>query len=223
MRCTKIYHDDLAEQILDRERNPDWQGECMKMGYSFPSDEKKWDRYAQIRSESLRADGDGSEATAYYRRNRKAMDKEAGVAWPARHNADEISAIQHAMKLKLRDEEAFFAEYQNEPVTEQADDEALTPEQVADRFNGRPGKQARVSATCVTAFIDVHARLLYCTVCAWEENFTGYVIDYGTFPNQKRLHFTLRDARRTLAGRFFPAPALKALGRRGSSNSPAIC
>jgi len=200
MTCTKIYHDDLAEQILDRERNPDWQGECTKMVYAFPSDEKKWDRYAQIRSESLRGDGDGSEATEFYRKNRKAMDKGAVVAWPSRHNADEISAIQHAMNLKLRDEEAFFAEYQNEPVTEQDDDEALTPDQVAERFNGRPRKQVPVSATCLTAFIDVHDRLLYYVVCAWEENFTGYLIDYGTFPDQKRLQFTLRDAKRTLAG-----------------------
>ena len=52
-------------------------------------------------------------------------------------------------------------------------------------------------------FIDVHDRLLYWCVCAWQEDFTGYVLDYGTFPDQKRGYFTMADATRTL-GRAFP-------------------
>jgi hypothetical protein len=36
-------------------------------------------------------------------------------------------------------------------------------------------------------------------VAAWEDDFTGYVIDYGTFPDQQRPYFTLRDIRHTLA------------------------
>lgn len=35
-------------------------------------------------------------------------------------------------------------------------------------------------------------------VCAWEEDFTGTVIDYGTWPEQNRAFFTLRDATQTL-------------------------
>ena len=35
-------------------------------------------------------------------------------------------------------------------------------------------------------------------VCAWEDDFTGYVIDYGAYPDQQRPYFTLRDARHTL-------------------------
>ena len=38
------------------------------------------------------------------------------IAWPERFNHDELSAIQHAMNLKLQDERAFYAEYQNEPL-----------------------------------------------------------------------------------------------------------
>jgi len=34
------------------------------------------------------------------------------VSWPERFNHDELSAIRHAMNLKLQDEAAFFAEYQ---------------------------------------------------------------------------------------------------------------
>jgi hypothetical protein len=48
----------------------------------------------------------------------------------------------------------------------------------------------------------VHDKLLFWCVCAWEEDFTGYVIDYGAFPDQKRLYFTLRDATHTLPAAF---------------------
>lgn len=201
MTCTKIYHDDLADQILDREKNPEWQGECTKMVYAFPSapeSEKLWDRYAELRAEGLREGDGGKRATDFYRENRQIMDAGAAVAWRDRYNDDELSAMQHAMNLKLRDEEAFFAEYQNEPLTDQADEDVLTPDQVASRFNGRPRGLIPQAATCLTMFIDVHDKLLFYAVCAWEPDFTGYVIDYGVYPDQKRRFFTLRDATRTL-------------------------
>jgi phage terminase large subunit GpA-like protein len=40
---------------------------------------------------------------------------------------------------------------------------------------------------------------LYYVVACWDDEFAGYVIDYGVFPDQQRAYFTLRDARRTLA------------------------
>jgi hypothetical protein len=42
------------------------------------------------------------------------------------------------------------------------------------------------------AFIDVQANLLFYVVAAWEDDFTGYVLDYGTFPDQTRPYFTVR-------------------------------
>ena len=56
-----------------------------------------------------------------------------------------------------------------------------------------------VGCNHLTMFIDVQAKLLFYVVAAWEDDFTGYVVDYGTYPDQKRPYFTLRDARRTLA------------------------
>jgi hypothetical protein len=37
------------------------------------------------------------------------LDEGAVLAWPERHNEDELSAIQHAMNLRPRDEAAFFS------------------------------------------------------------------------------------------------------------------
>jgi phage terminase large subunit GpA-like protein len=41
--------------------------------------------------------------------------------------------------------------------------------------------------------------MLFYAVVAWQDNFTGYVVDYGTWPDQQRAVFSLRDSRHTLA------------------------
>jgi len=51
----------------------------------------------------------------------------------------------------------------------------------------------------LTAFVDIQQKLLFYMVVGWEDDFTGYVVDYGSYPDQKRSYFTLRDARLTLA------------------------
>jgi len=106
------------------------------------------------------------------------------------------------LKLKVG-ADAFAAEYQNEPSLQQTSDQALTVDQVMEKVNGYRRGEVPPACTKLTMFIDVHDRLLFYAVCAWEETFTGHVIDYGTFPEQRRSVFTLADARRTL-GRTFP-------------------
>ena len=199
MACTVIRPGDMADNILDREKHPEWQGERTKMVYAFPTNEKLWQQYAEIRADSLRNDGDGSEATEFYRKNRDAMDAGSIVAWPQRHNPDELSAIQHAMNLKLRDEEAFFAEYQNEPVAEKEGEGMLTADEMVQKLNGHPRGLIPLGCSALTLFIDVQQKALFWMLCGWEPDFTGYVVDYGTWPDQKRTFFTLRDIRRTLA------------------------
>jgi hypothetical protein len=199
MPCTVIRPGDMADNILDRDKHPEWNGERTKMVYRFPTDEKLWQKYAEVRAESLRMGHGGREATEFYRANRAAMDDGAQVAWPERFNHDELSAIQHAMNLKLQDEAAFFAEYQNEPITDEAtDDDLLTADQVAEKVNRLGRGEVPIACNDLTAFVDVQAKLLFYVVAAWESDFTGYVIDYGTWPDQKRPYFTLRDARQTL-------------------------
>ncbi len=200
MPCTVIRPGDMADVILDREKHPEWNGERTRMVYSFPKNEKLWAKYAEVRAGSLRIHGDMREATAFYEANRAALDEGAIVAWPERHNHDEASAIQHAMNLKLQDEAAFFAEYQNEPLPEKGveDEGLLTPDQIAGKLNGMKRGEAPIGANHLTMFIDVQGKLLFWLVAAWEDDFTGYVIDYGAYPDQKRRYFTLRDAQRTL-------------------------
>ncbi len=62
-----------------------------------------------------------------------------------------------------------------------------------------PPRDDRDAVNYLSMFIDVQASLLFYLVASWEDDFTGYVIDYGTWPDQHRPYFTLRDARQTLA------------------------
>ena len=200
MPCTAIHPDDMADQILDRKKHPVWQGERMRLVYAFPKDEKRWARYAMIRDDSFQRDGDGSEATEFYRENRKAMDAGTKMAWAERYNDDELSAVQHAMNLKLQDERTFFAEYQNEPMPpESHGDDVLTVEQVLAKSNGRKKGAVPLACTKLTMFIDIHDKLLFYCVCGWEENFAnGYVVEYDTFPRQSDMFVSMRTATRTL-------------------------
>lgn len=203
MPCTVIRPGDMAEQMLDRSKHPEWNGERCRMMYKFPKNEGLWNRYADLRADELREKGTFEKATAFYAAHRKEMDEGAVVAWPARFNHDEISAVQHAMDLKLTDEAAFWAEYQNEPLEEDLGaEEQLTLDGVSSRVNGHSRLGVPVSATHVTAFIDVQKTMLFHCIVAWDDDFTGRVIDYGEWPDQKRRFFTLNDANATLQQKF---------------------
>ncbi|MBN2474853.1 MAG: phage terminase large subunit family protein, partial [Pirellulales bacterium] len=199
MPCTVIRPGDMADNILDRTKHPQWQGERTKMVYTLPTDEKLWAEYAEVRVEGLRAERGLADATEFYSRNREAMDAGAVVAWPERYNHDELSAVQHAMNLKLQDERAFWAEYQNEPLAENTiEEEDLSADQIAGKINRLGRGEVPMGCNCLTMFVDVQQTLLYYVVTAWEDDFTGYIITYGAHPDQNRPYFTLRDARPTL-------------------------
>jgi phage terminase large subunit GpA-like protein len=137
------------------------------------------------------------------------MDRGAVVAWPERFKSDELSALQHAMNQLSADKRAFHAEYQNEPLEEQLGEGQLSAEVLAARLNGIERGKVPIWATHLTAFIDVQKTCLWWIVAAWSKDFTGAVVDYGTWPDQQRAYFTLQEVQRTLA-RECPASGLEA-------------
>lgn len=197
MPCTVIRRGDLADTILDRDLNPQWRGLRTRMLESFPTNDDLWQKYAELRTRSLLEREDISLATEFYRKNRAKMDAGAVAAWTERFNkATELSAVQHAMNLKLADEVAFWAERQNQPLDESAGDEAqLTPAQIVKRTSGLKRGIIPMDAQHLTAGVDVQGKMLYWGVAAWGEDFRGSIIDYGTYPDQKRRYFTLREAK----------------------------
>ena len=195
MPCTIIRPGDMADIILNRNTHPDWNGEKTRMVYRFPTNMKLWEEYAEIRAEALRTEGNFQKATEFYLANREAMDAGAEVSWEARFNHDEVSALQHAMNLKFQDEAAFQSEYQNDPLPDDtADDSLLSVDEICAKINGLARRRVPLKCDRLTMFVDVQKALLFYVVIAWAEDFTGAVIDYGSWPDQHRHEYSLADA-----------------------------
>lgn len=201
MPCTVIQRDDMADQILDRDRHPEWQGQRTKLIYQWPTNKELWDEYREIRAQSLRNGGGGKEATEFYRKNRAAMDEGAVIGWKERYLKDELSAIQHAVNLWMDKPLTADAEYNSEPLKDEKPNAArvLSASFIAGKTNNLARHTVPLWATKITGKIDVQHSVLYWVVTAWSDNFAGAVIDYGTWPDQGRAHFNLRSITKTLA------------------------
>lgn len=196
MAVTVIIRGDLSDRMLNRTINPTWRGTRCKLMRSMPSDMERWDKYWEIRAEEFRNEGDGSKSTQFYLDDQEAMDAGAEPSWKERKLATDASAIQHAMNLYYESKDAFFAEYQNEPLDESpTGDELLTPPEIMQRLSLVDRFVVPLEAEWITAHCDVHDRLIYYVVCAWSRDFRGFIIDYGTWPEQTMPYFTLRDCR----------------------------
>lgn len=207
---TVVARGDMADQLLDREKCPDWNGSRISMVKKFPTNEKLIDEYARVRADGLRMEDGGAAANAFWKKHRKKLEEGAEVYWPQRFDDGEVSAVQHAINLRLRDEAAFWAEYQNEPLDDAADDsEALTIDIIEGKIAGVQRGVIPVKATHLTSFIDVQRKILVWMTVAWWEGFGGHVVDYGTWPDQGTHHWTRRGAKRTMA-RQLPGAGLEA-------------
>jgi hypothetical protein len=199
MPCTVIRKNDMADRILDRSKHPLWRGERTRMLRTMPTNMEAWERYFEVYRHCMSQEPpDIQEANDHYLEHRVELDAGAEASWDARKLADEVSAIQHAMNLYCRNRAAFFAEYQNDPLEAAVSEVTLTADQISSKTSTLARREIPADATTLTAMIDVHLELLYYTVTAWQEGFSGDVIDYGTFPPQNRSYFALRDAQPTL-------------------------
>ena len=202
MTITVVRPDDLADQILDPEKHPEWQGERTSLIYEFPKNEALWAEYEGILRRGMAAGEGVAPATRFYGKHRAAMDEGAKVAWEARFRPGELSAVQFAMNIRILDPHAFWSEFQNRPLREDAGlAGALTADEIAAKTNGMA--RGVVPAWCehLTAFIDVQEKMLFYAVVGWSSEFSGAVVDYGTEPDQHDPLFTMRGSRTTLRSR----------------------
>lgn len=198
---TVIHEGDLSDRLLNRKLNPACQGRRMKMVYEWPTEVDLWTRYAELRKEGMEYGTGVGPANDLFKANFDRMVAGSRCGWPARMRPGEIHAIQTAWNLRIdRGESVFAAEYQNEPLAaSQETTELLTAIEIASKTNGKPRGAIPLACQYLTMFTDCQGEALYWMVCAWEENFTGYVIDYGCFPDQRRHYFTLREITKKLS------------------------
>jgi hypothetical protein len=200
---TVIRPNDLADQLLDRKANPSWQGERAALIYEWPTAENLWSEYAELRRDGQRTGAGTAAATDFYREHREQMDAGARVAWPERHNPDEVSALQHAYNLRIdRGEAAFAAEFQNQPLVPTLEAAAIDRAVLNTLAVNVSRGTMPSSHSALTMAVDVQDRLLVWMVCSWGSGFTGHVVAYGTFPDQGTAVFDTATAKRTLADRY---------------------
>ncbi len=201
MPCTVIEPGDLAERFLDRQKRPEWCGRRTKLMLAMPAGLERWTEYWETRAAGMREEDGGAAGDAFYAEHRDELDRGAIAAWPARHPGA-LSAIQYGMNLYLEDAAAFYAEYQNDPAAARSDEGASDPASIIVRQS--PVARRVVPAACeyVAVGVDVQQKLLYWTAIAADPKATPAILDYNTWPDQKRQWFTLRDATRTIQRAF---------------------
>lgn len=204
---TVIEKDDVIDQLTDPKRNPSFQSERIKMVRKWAAaHETLWlDQYARIRNTYDPEDPDDQarahrEATEFYRTRRAEMDAGAEVSWEyCLDEGCELSALQHAYNILIDDGPNVFAsECQQEPVASAEEELAPSLRGIDEKLNRLERGLAPIWATHLVAFADVQGKALYYVVMAFADNFTGAVIDYGTWPEQARAYFILREVSRTL-------------------------
>ncbi len=189
MTTTPIQAHDFSERFADSEQFPAWQTTSHPLVRRWPEAEGLWDEYAELWRSGIRDDGDPAPATAFYLANRDEMD--AGAVVFDEGNFDErfeVSGIQHAMNLRLRNgEEAFASEYMLTPP-KLATMFVLKAREVAAKVNRVPRYVLPAGTLVPVAFIDVMAEAgVFWAVLGCGRKQTGAVIDYGRYPERGRL------------------------------------
>lgn len=194
VNATAIEKDDAVQQLSNPAKFPSWQWETIKMVDKFAdAHETFWlGEYKKVRESFDRNDPEDQkrahcEATELYASRQDEADAGCVVAWEHCYNEEdgEISAIQHAYNMLIDNgEEAFASECQQEPLDPEENKSLLTSDGVASKINRLARGKVPKSSMHLTAYVDVHKRLLYWLVAAWEEGFGGDTIDYNTYPEQ---------------------------------------
>jgi hypothetical protein len=205
---TVIQKADLADQLLDREANPGWAGNRVKLMRSMPGSTNAerdkviqglWDEYHDVSRREQSGGLPAGSATEFYREHQAVMDEGAAPSWPERFRSHEISAIQMAMNLKFHNQAAFFAEFQNEPLSAEGDVPQLSPQVIVSRLNRERRGVVPESMTHLVFHIDVQDQVLFYEVKAGAPGFETAVVEYGNYPKQNRSYFAVREVTNTLA------------------------
>ena len=194
MVCTVREHDDLTERFLDRKKHPDWFGRKYPSLLKMPDHMDLWDKYAILLSHGATPAEGKTLAQAFYVANRADMDEGAQVAWDCDKLDDEVSALQSLMTVRALDPDFFRKEIQQEGVKPvNTSGFKLEAQDLLKRLSNLDRGEIPEQSSYLTAFIDSQDQLLFWMVVAWAKDFSGWVVDYGTCPDQHRPTFYKND------------------------------
>ncbi len=204
INATMICQGDLVDTLCDRRKYPSWLVVRHPMVIAMPTAlETHWlGEYARIRNtydsddldDQWRARG---EATAYYLDHREEMDHGSICSWDdIPLDEHEVSSIQHAMNILIDEGPVTFAaECQNQPMDAGDASPIKITRSVITRFSQLPRTNVHEIDSHIVASIDVQETLLYYSILSVQNDFTGSIIDYGTWPEQPAgRYYTLKSA-----------------------------
>ena len=214
MPCTVIREGDVSDVYLNPLKKAEWSGVRNGIIQQYPPgmddytihsevngqpnvQGQLWERYKEIREESYRQCGNLRLANEFYLENREDMCHGFKISWLDRYKHDssnqdnnEVDAIQGAMNWRFKDLDSFLSEGQNNPRSKTAQQGVLLrPEEVAEKITNIPRGELSVQWQDVVAFIDVQDEILFYVVFAFDYDFNGQIIDYGTFPQVQTSFF----------------------------------
>ena len=183
MPCTIIRKGDLADRFLDHKLHPEWQGEICRLINVWPkAQDTLWKEYERIYREETAGGNGFAVATAYYRKNRGAMDEGAEVSWQHRVRDGEISALQTAENLLIETGPQFWAEYQNDPQDAIQTTYRVEVKHVLAHIAKYPRLTVPDKARILVASTDINRAGLHWVVVAFDQQMSGHVVAYGRWP-----------------------------------------
>jgi hypothetical protein len=182
MPCTCIEKGDMVDTCLDRNLNPHWRGHRTKALISEPVNQEAWDKYKEIYNEVLQMEEpDFSISNNYYLEHRTILDEGGIASWLERFKEDEVSAIQSAMHVKLKDPAVFYSEYQNDPQEEGESDYRISTKMVLESLNGLKKNESDDTHNIETVSVDLNDYALNWAYCCTSNKMSTQVADYGTY------------------------------------------
>lgn len=198
--CTVKAPDDYSDRTLNKELYPRWNGLRFRSLETMPERMDLWREYRAIWFEAEK------EASRYYRDHLEEMRRGAVVTWADAYTGNKLTdSLEYYMTRWCDNERAFWSEQQNQPIESATGSVKLSAREIAGKLNGYDRGVLPDDVVKLTASIDVHGDILYYTVVAWSDSFTGRIVDYGTFPEQKRAYFQKNDGGLETLRRRFPS------------------
>lgn len=194
MVCTVRGADCLSTRFLNRQRHPDWNGVKYRSLISLPNRIDLWDKYGALLSQGDTPEEGKRMAQEMYARQQAEMDDGGEVAWEHDKQESEISALQSLMTIRYLKPDFFASEIQQEgEMPPNTAGIRLDANDLLERLSFVPRGVVPEQASYLTAFVDSSDLVLWWAVCAWGQDFSGWIVDYGTWPDQGRPVFYKSD------------------------------
>jgi hypothetical protein len=212
---TIMADDSVTAEMTDPKRRPAFHGKRYQYMKDFPENVKLWEEYMKRRRDTDFYGPDN--AKKFYKENWEEMQRGASVAWPEGYDPDMYEdAIEkfYATWADRGDNGVIFiaCELQNDPsMLDNGDDDSLRVEFICRKLSGIEQNRIPSESNLLTGFIDVHGlnNVLYWGVTAYTQKFTGYLVDYGVFPEKGSIGDMFKGSQESAVGQ-----ALKALEKK---------